>query len=439
MILLVFLACPRPTVDGNTIKGNSTSVKDGTVTTEKLADGAVTTEKLADGAVTTGKLDDGSVTTNKLGDGSVTTNKLDDGSVTTNKLDDGSVTTNKLNDNSVTNDKLAPGAVTEISIANRSIDARVIADDAILSNHILDREISREDIGYNSIDGSLIEDGSITGSDISSSTISSSNIIDGTITGTDILASTITYSDIASYTIMGTNIGTNQVDSTQVDDTITFGSGSADGQWWLNNTSSNTLIHAYVGGYGYGEQIVYFVSGNISATIPGVASSSGLPYIGVNTDDSSCCEAGMYVDSSGNGIVFGDTKSFVIDHPEQPDKKIVYAAIEGPEAAAYVRGTAKLEDGIAVIEFPEHFRLVVGEEGLTATLTPGSAASQGLAVVDLTPEYMVVEELMGGTGTYDFYWRVEGVRLGHENFQVIRDASEFSPMKGNGQDQEPSK
>ena len=34
----------------------------------------------------------------------------------------------------------------------------------------------------------------------------------------------------------------------------------------------------------------------------------------------------------------GATKSFVIDHPTKPDKKLQYASLEGPEHSVYLRG-----------------------------------------------------------------------------------------------------
>ena len=45
-------------------------------------------------------------------------------------------------------------------------------------------------------------------------------------------------------------------------------------------------------------------------------------------------KAFMMVDGDGTGWVVGDIKSFRVPHPERPDNDIVYAAIEGPEAAA---------------------------------------------------------------------------------------------------------
>lgn len=63
-------------------------------------------------------------------------------------------------------------------------------------------------------------------------------------------------------------------------------------------------------------------------------------------------------------------KFFIEQHPTDPTKEIAYAALEGPEAGTYIRGSAELKDGQAVIALPEHFALVTSEEGLTVQLTP---------------------------------------------------------------------
>jgi len=132
-------------------------------------------------------------------------------------------------------------------------------------------------------------------------------------------------------------------------------------------------------------------------------------------------KAGIYVsNSTGNGIVFGDYKSFRMDHPEKPDHEIWYASVEGPEVAAYVRGTAQLVDGKARVMLPDHFRVLAANEGITVTLTPLSAASKGLAVVTTSPESFSVTELHAGRGSYGFYWEVKAVRIGYEDYTPVR-------------------
>jgi hypothetical protein len=131
-------------------------------------------------------------------------------------------------------------------------------------------------------------------------------------------------------------------------------------------------------------------------------------------------KAFMLVDVDGTGFVVADVKSFRVPHPEKPDTDIVYAAIEGPEAAAYVRGTAHLSNGEAVIDLPEHFTSIASREGLTVQLTPNSATSLGLAVEEKSIGRVLVRELSNGKGDYDFDWEAKCIRKGYEDYRVLR-------------------
>jgi hypothetical protein len=133
--------------------------------------------------------------------------------------------------------------------------------------------------------------------------------------------------------------------------------------------------------------------------------------------------AGAFIDQNGNGIVFGDVKNFRMPHPNAEEKEIWYASLEGPEAAAYTRGTAQLVNGETFVEFPEHFRMVANPATMTVMLTPLSADTRGLAVVEKAENGFRVKELMNGAGTFGFDWEVKCVRKGYENYQVVRDVS----------------
>src|SRR5207237_6992 len=74
-----------------------------------------------------------------------------------------------------------------------------------------------------------------------------------------------------------------------------------------------------------------------------------------------------------NGVMFADVKQFREPNPRQPGTDIAYACIEGPEAAAYVRGTATLVNGSASVALPDHFQDVAVSDGMTVQLTPRSA------------------------------------------------------------------
>jgi len=112
------------------------------------------------------------------------------------------------------------------------------------------------------------------------------------------------------------------------------------------------------------------------------------------------------------------TKNFVEADPTDPTREIVYTCLEGPEAGTYIRGTADLVNGEAVVNLPEDFSLVTSEEGLTVQLTPVGECLQ-LYVVEKGTQRVVVREANGKNGEFDYL--IQGVRKGYENYQVIRD------------------
>jgi hypothetical protein len=139
-------------------------------------------------------------------------------------------------------------------------------------------------------------------------------------------------------------------------------------------------------------------------------------------DNAGNAQAGIQMKSNGTqGETFGDTKSFIVDHPLRPDKVIAYTSLEGSSVDMYHRGTYELVDGYAEILLPEHFSLLAHPEGMSANLTPRSIESRGLAIVALKPDRLVVQELNRGKGNYMFDYNVIAVRAGHENDPIIRD------------------
>jgi hypothetical protein len=68
-----------------------------------------------------------------------------------------------------------------------------------------------------------------------------------------------------------------------------------------------------------------------------------------------------------NGEISATNKSFVINHPTKPGKKLRYGSLEGPENGVYVRGELK---GSNIIETPDHWEGLVYPDSFTVTLTP---------------------------------------------------------------------
>jgi len=166
-------------------------------------------------------------------------------------------------------------------------------------------------------------------------------------------------------------------------------------------------------------------NGNLNVTLRNSAAQENNGYVAV-VDASGIVQAGMYVQDY-YGVMFADVKNFRVPNPSQPGTDIWYACVEGPEAAAYLRGTAHLVNGRATVTFPDHFTAVATSQGMTVQITPHSAESKGLAVVERSIEGFVVRELFSGAGTYDFDYTVMAARQGHEDYRVIRPNTEALP------------
>ncbi len=147
----------------------------------------------------------------------------------------------------------------------------------------------------------------------------------------------------------------------------------------------------------------------------------------ISVDHYGVQEAAMYVNAVNDGVVVADIKNFREPSRRDQTKDIWYACVEGPEAAAYIRGTARLSGGSATVILPDHFQEIATLEGMTVQITPRSAESKGLAVVSRALDGFVVRELFSGTGTYEFDWEVKAVRRGHEDYRVERPWDEALP------------
>lgn len=193
---------------------------------------------------------------------------------------------------------------------------------------------------------------------------------------------------------------------------------------WLGVYDDAGLLRCQSAVLGTGEGFSEFFgpNGNTNIRLTTLLGYSNNGYIAV-FNSSGTDKVGMYVNSSGQGIVYGDVKNFRMKYPGNKGKEIWYASIEGPEAGTYIRGTGKLVNGRAKINFPEHFQIVANGQTMTVILTPLDASSLGLAVTEKGDDGFTVVELQGGTGSYEFDWEVKCIRSGYEDYKVIRDES----------------
>lgn len=205
------------------------TVKNGAITTDKIAQAAVTTTQLADNSVTTSKIVDYNVTTQKLAEGAVTSDKISGGSVTTTKIADKAVTEQKLADFAVTSQKIAPNTITAANIKDGSItsdelspmplDAGLYGSSTLIPQMFVDKSgrivtiqnvplagspptgpasgdlrgnypnpqiapnvIGNENLKDNAITTGKILDGTVSNADLGSNSVSTDKIVDRSVT-----------------------------------------------------------------------------------------------------------------------------------------------------------------------------------------------------------------------------------------------------------------
>jgi hypothetical protein len=122
---------------------------------------------------------------------------------------------------------------------------------------------------------------------------------------------------------------------------------------------------------------------------------------------------------SGNFTVTG-VKNFAMEDPSDPSRAIYYAALEGPEAGTYTRGTAKTVHGEAVIELPGYFSRITEKERMTVQLTPVGGPAQ-LYIASRTPERVTIKCASNCENDVEFDYFVQGVRKGYLDYKVERE------------------
>src|SRR6266540_4198529 len=116
-----------------------------------------------------------------------------------------------------------------------------------------------------------------------------------------------------------------------------------------------------------------------------------------------------------DGRVLGRQKSFLIDHPLDPEhRSLVHACLEGPESAVFYRGRGRLVDGCARVELPRYFEALTRDQGRTVMLTPIVADGARVAPLAASPvengAFHVVAIDGGSRSGQEFYWEVKAVR-----------------------------
>lgn len=134
---------------------------------------------------------------------------------------------------------------------------------------------------------------------------------------------------------------------------------------------------------------------------------------------------------AGNFTVSG-TKNFGIQHPMDDGKILIHSALEGPEAAVYYRGEARLDNGSAVIVLPYYFEALTRKEGRTIQITPinepDSLVSQ-LATSRVSEGCFTVTAADDANPRQAFFWTVTAIRADVPPLRVEVDKTEFNSKK----------
>ena len=126
---------------------------------------------------------------------------------------------------------------------------------------------------------------------------------------------------------------------------------------------------------------------------------------------------GLFV--QGDFVVVNGTKNAAVKTARFGHRKMY--AVEATENVFEDFGTASLKGGKARVELDEVFAETVNTgQKYQVYLTPSSAEGKGLAVVAKDARGFVVQEQAGGTGNYDFDYRVVAKVRGHEEKRMER-------------------
>lgn len=170
-----------------------------------------------------------------------------------------------------------------------------------------------------------------------------------------------------------------------------------------DGTSTHTGLETFTGGI--------VVQSNTSSIFKNAA---GTAVFTINpTADPNTQYIGTY---NGNlrvqGILYADTKQFVIDHPLDPENKLLHhASIESSELKNLYDGTVVLDDnGEAWVTFPDWFEALNME--FRYQLTPIGASAPSLFIAQEVSDGQF--KIAGGPANLKVSWMVTGVR--HDTF-----------------------
>jgi len=246
-------------------------IKNGVITTAKLADNSVTTAKIVDASVTIAKLAAGIIPTslppNGTAGGDLTGSYpnpiINNGVITATKLADNSVTTAKIADASVTSAKLAPnviptslppngtaggdltgsypnpvinnGVITTTKLADNSVTTAKIADASVtsakLAPNVIPTSLPPNGTAGGDLTGSypnpIINNGVITTTKLADNSITTSKIVDASVTSTKLADGAVTNTKVADNAITTSKVVDGSITMAKLGPDVIFGSGGS--------------------------------------------------------------------------------------------------------------------------------------------------------------------------------------------------------------------
>lgn len=122
------------------------------------------------------------------------------------------------------------------------------------------------------------------------------------------------------------------------------------------------------------------------------------------------------------GEFFASYKDFVIDHPSDPENKLlIHAVLEGPEHGVFYRGRGRLHDGMAVVELPDYFDdLMIEDCDPTVQITPilRSSVKANVPIIGCS-DVKDGKFQVFGNDDMEFFWTVFGARPGPEGREFL--------------------
>lgn len=193
-------------------------IRDGSVTTNKIADENVTTEKVANEAVTTSKIAEQAVTNSKLGNNAVVERVIDEGAVTTPKIASEAVVTDKIANENVTNEKLAGDSVTTSKIKDESVTTEKLAESSVETSKIKNEAITHEKMAQGSVSTEQVVDKSIINSKLANDSVSTEKIEDGSVTNNKMAKDSVNTVQVIDKSIVNSKLSEDAVSTEKIKD-----------------------------------------------------------------------------------------------------------------------------------------------------------------------------------------------------------------------------